>query len=276
MYQYSLVWFINLYVMSIENSEKTSDLSERIRKLNAHFTESIYRNVCRSLLERHKLLFSFLLCVQLAKGRGEIDDNVWRFLLTGGVGLDNPYPNPAPEWLNDKSWSEIVRVSDLTAFRGLMAHVKENKEKWKILYDSPTPHEQPYPDEYNNMSALERFVFRLEEKICFSNGSSFRLLILRLFRPDKIVPAVQKYIIKDMGQQYVEPPTFDLPGSYADSSCVTPLIFVLSPGSDPMMALLKCGETMGVFDEKIKTVSLGQGQVDLPSILKSIFLYNSS
>lgn len=91
----------------------------------------------------------------------------------------------------------------------------------------------------------------------------FRLLILRLFRPDKIVPAVQQYIIRDMGQQYVEPPTFDLPGSYADSTATTPLIFVLSPGADPMMALLKFGETMGIFDERIKTVSLGQGQVNI-------------
>lgn len=96
----------------------------------------------------------------------------------------------------------------------------------------------------------------------FFNWILFRLLVLRLFRPDKIVPAVQQYIIKDMGQQFVEPPTFDLPGSYADSSPITPLIFVLSPGADPMMALLKFGETMGVFDEKIKTVSLGQGQVN--------------
>jgi dynein heavy chain len=145
--------------MSIENSEKTTNLSERIQKLNAHFTESIYRNVCRSLLERHKLLFSFLLCVQLAKGRGEIDDNIWRFLLTGGVGLDNPYPNPAPDWLNDKSWAEIVRASDLPSFRSLMGHVKEHTNKWKILYDSPTPHEQTYPDDYNNLNALERLLF---------------------------------------------------------------------------------------------------------------------
>lgn len=41
-----------------------------------------------------------------------IDDNVWRFLLTGGVGLENPHPNPAPKWLSDKSWSEIVRASE--------------------------------------------------------------------------------------------------------------------------------------------------------------------
>ena len=50
--------------------------------------------------------------------RGKVDDNVWRFLLTGGVALDNPHPNPAPEWLTDKAWSEIVRASNLPNLKG--------------------------------------------------------------------------------------------------------------------------------------------------------------
>ena len=87
-----------------------------------------------------------------------------------------------------------------------------------------------------------------------------------------MIPAVQHYIIRDMGQQFVEPPTFDLPGSYADSSPITPLIFVLSPGADPMMALLKFGETKGIFDDRIKTVSLGQGQVLYTVSLTSNFI----
>lgn len=56
-------------------------------------------------------------CVRIYRGR--VDDQVWRFLLTGGVALDNPYPNPGPEWLTDKSWSEIVRASDLPNLGGL-------------------------------------------------------------------------------------------------------------------------------------------------------------
>lgn len=50
--------------------------------------------------------------------RGKIDENVWRFLLTGGVALENVLPNPAPAWLSDKAWAEIVRASNLPNLKG--------------------------------------------------------------------------------------------------------------------------------------------------------------
>lgn len=58
--------------------------------------------------------------------RGEVDDREWRFLLTGGVALSNPFPNPARDWLSDKSWSEIVRCSELPSLKGFMDHFKQN------------------------------------------------------------------------------------------------------------------------------------------------------
>uniref|UniRef100_A0A8C0VQQ8 Dynein axonemal heavy chain 3 n=1 Tax=Cyanistes caeruleus TaxID=156563 RepID=A0A8C0VQQ8_CYACU len=242
MYQYSLIWFINLYVQSIAKSRKSGRLYERIKSITDHFTVSIYNNVCRSLFEKDKLLFSFLLTVGIMKGKGKIDDAVWRFLLTGGVALDNPHPNPAPDWLSNKSWAELVRASCLTNLQGLMEHVRDNSSEWKPIYDSVRPHEETFPGTWGSLTGLDRMV------------------ILRCLRPDKIIPAVQIFIVENMGRTFIEPPTFDLGRSYSDSNCCAPLIFILSPGADPMAGLLKFADDVSMGSSSIQTVSLGQGQ----------------
>lgn len=40
----------------------------------------------------------------------------WLFLLTGGAGLDNSHQNPCPDWLENKNWDALCRLSELAAF----------------------------------------------------------------------------------------------------------------------------------------------------------------
>ena len=65
MYQYSLQWFVNIFDQSITNSEKSTNITERLLRLNDHVTFSIYKKVCASLLEKDKLMFSFLMSTRI-------------------------------------------------------------------------------------------------------------------------------------------------------------------------------------------------------------------
>ena len=50
------------------------------------------------------------------------------------------------------------------------------------------------------------------------------------------------FVKEKLGEMFVEPPPLNLAKSYADSNICIPLIFVLSPGADPMAGLLKFAE----------------------------------
>lgn len=78
-------------------------------------------------------------------------------------------------------------------------------------------------------------------------------------RSDKVIPAIQTYVSTTMGEKFIVAPTFDLSACYRDSSVVTPLIFVLSAGSDPVADFLKFSAEMGM-GERYRSISLGQGQ----------------
>jgi hypothetical protein len=59
-----------------------------------------------------------------------------------------------------------------------------------------------------------------------------------------LTTGIHSFVKSSMGQKFVESPPLDLEVCYSDSTATTPLIFVLSPGSDPMSMLLKFAERL--------------------------------
>ena len=253
--QYSLTWFIALFVQAIKDSSPAPELAARLKNLDDYFTYFLYKMVCRyapsdgfaclakyfpcllfvhlvcshvsdrSLFEKDKLLFSFLLASRLMKASGQLDEAEFRFLITGGTSIGSIPTNECP-WLSDKSWAELVRLDQLPSMTGFLEGFPQ-ESRWHQLFESTEPFKFPFPGQWEHCSGFQR------------------LLIMRCIRPDKIVPAVMLFVSEQMGQNFIEPPPFDLAACFEDSNPCSPLIFVLSAGADPNASLFKLAEEKG-------------------------------
>jgi len=86
-----------------------------------------------------------------------------------------------------------------------------------------------------------------------------RMIFVRCLRMDRVMKASTAYVANSLGRRFVEPPILDLNETYLDSSPLTPLIFVLSPGVDPTANLQQLADGKGLGN-KFHVVALGQGQ----------------
>ena len=64
----------------------------------------------------------------------------------------------------------------------------------------------------------------------------------RCFRVDRVVRAVTNYVIASVGEKYVQPPVISFEAIFEQSNSMSPIVFILSPGSDPASDLMKLAE----------------------------------
>lgn len=84
-------------------------------------------------------------------------------------------------------------------------------------------------------------------------------MLLRVLREEKLVQGIKKFVAAELGAKFIESPPFDLEGAANDSTNAIPVIFVLSPGADPIANLISLAKSRGM-EARLKVLSLGQGQ----------------
>eukprot|EP00617_Octactis_speculum_P021359 CAMPEP_0185745780 /NCGR_PEP_ID=MMETSP1174-20130828/4150_1 /TAXON_ID=35687 /ORGANISM="Dictyocha speculum, Strain CCMP1381" /LENGTH=743 /DNA_ID=CAMNT_0028419989 /DNA_START=18 /DNA_END=2249 /DNA_ORIENTATION=+ len=170
----------------------------------------------------------------------------WNFLVSGKTLNPKKCMCPAPDtkggWIDTRMWDDLLNLSGLDEFAGFEEDFSRYLPSWQSYYDNTEPHLMQLPGKW-------------DEKL----GSFARLLVLRSLRPDRIPEAVMNFVSETMGQRFVEPPPFHLPSCFEDATIITPLVFVLSKGSDPTKSFYEFAKEKGM-ERRVTSLSLGQGQ----------------
>jgi dynein heavy chain len=256
MYQYSLLYFTQLYGQRIQKSQKSADLAERLQILITDITESMYTMICRGLFEKDKLLFSFLIGVNIGRVEGNISEDEWNLFVRGPAVVAKTVPvNPAPSWIRQSAWQSLAAIDYIPAFAHLLNSFNDpiSLAEWKVLCEIESDFLSHIPARLSSLTPFQK------------------LLLLKILREEKIVFGAKEYVSRDLSPMFVEPLPFNLDSVYQDSLPTSPIIFVLSPGADPMSALTKLAKVKGLLGngnpddesggrDRFSFISLGQGQ----------------
>ncbi|XP_015833540.2 dynein axonemal heavy chain 5 isoform X3 [Tribolium castaneum] len=241
MYQNSLKQFLNIFDNSITKSEKNPDASERIKIILQYLTKEVWVFTQRSLYERHKALFTLMMAMKIDLQNGLITHEEFMVFIKGGASLDLNAVQPKPfRWILDITWLNLVEINKLKTFSEILGKIESNEKEWRVWYEKEKPEEEEIPCGYQK--SLD--VFR-------------KLLLIRSWSPDRTLSQARKYIMDSLGPEYGEPCILDLEVTWSESESRTPLICILSIGSDPSPQISALAKAK---DMTLKAVSMGQGQ----------------
>eukprot|EP00927_Polykrikos_kofoidii_P016938 TRINITY_DN17697_c0_g4_i1.p1 TRINITY_DN17697_c0_g4~~TRINITY_DN17697_c0_g4_i1.p1 ORF type:complete len:2583 (+),score=405.07 TRINITY_DN17697_c0_g4_i1:3-7751(+) len=257
MYQNSLEWFNGLYNCAIDTAANfEGSVDKRIQALQTRLLQLVYQRTCISLFEKDKFLFSLMLCFKCMEVDKELHVVEKQMLLlacapaasagvgSGKAGYQFEIPKPDANWLSDLSWGRICSLVAIGKgpWIDLAKVMHANIPVWRRVFESEDPLKTPWPHGVKEtMSPLQRALFMFA------------------FRTDRTVAALQEVVAAKLGNEFLEPPAFNLERAFKDSVNDAPMLFILSRGADPMRDVARLGQRQGM-SEMFRSVSLGQAQ----------------
>ena len=245
MYQYSLSAYLDVFKFSLKKSLPDGNLQKRLNNMMSTLTRNVYSYGCTGIFEKHKLLFTFQITLKLEMDKGNLTQDELDFFIKGNTSIEAAKRKKPFVWITDVSWQDVTKLVEVipSKFSSLLEDIEKNESSWKKWVNDETPESAVLPKDYSTKL-----------------GSFQKLCLLRCFRIDRIYRAITFYVIDQMGEEFVTPPILNFERILDQSTPFSPIVFILSPGSDPASDVFKLAERTGFGTSKLKFISMGQGQ----------------
>ncbi|CAJ1438602.1 unnamed protein product, partial [Effrenium voratum] len=224
-------------------------LTERVKLLEGIVTFAVYAYLRRGLLDADKLTVASMLALKILVRSGQVQPEELNLLIRAPV---DPNPPPMPDttrsWLSEQQWAQLKTLEQISVFKtgshSLTNTMEQDSLGWKRWFAEERAESADLPRECRELSSFHR------------------LFLLRVLRPDRIGAALTQFVQDNLGPEFIEQSPFDMMQTYEESTCNTPMFFVLFPGVDPTSMIEACAGRLGLGEGngKLANISMGQGQ----------------
>ncbi|CDJ47273.1 Axonemal 1-beta dynein heavy chain dynein heavy chain, related [Eimeria brunetti] len=247
MLEYSLDAFLHTFRVALREARQDRILENRLKSLVDKVTQMSYDYISLGLFESQRLIFAFHLTTMIMRHDGKLPEEELDFFLKGSNTISEGETKPEEfNWIPDAGWNDLFRLSTVSAaFKGLRENVLAEPQAWKEWAEDDSAEKADMPGQWSRV--LTPFQ---------------KLIVVRVFRVDRVHNAIKHFIQWRLNEHYVQSPTLQYSKIYAQSSELSPILLILSPGANPFAAVSALAESIGLAGNKFRHLSIGQGMGD--------------
>lgn len=236
MYQFSLASFVKLFTRALETKPQANTTEEKLSILSTNLIKLCFSEIGRSLFKSDRLTYG----LHFVKGIYPelFAKNEWAFFTGQVVGQE--IKQAAPRWV-PKDREEAFKM--LAGTQNILVSTLQfdNEGVWAAFMQSSTPERDFHAAVVQRTSSFQR------------------CMVVKALRPDRLESAMQLFVSEAFGGQQIQPAPFALRSLYeSESNCTEPILFIITPGSDPSTELQEFAETV-VGRQNFHELAMGGG-----------------
>ncbi|KAF8934382.1 dynein heavy chain [Dissophora ornata] len=240
-YQFSLDFFSDIFNFVLhENPELNGikDYGQRLEILTRDLFSVSYKRASRALLHDDHITFAMLLTQIKVRGTpSQADEAEYDFLLKPDSGL----AGETAEFTEEQRAARIDEFSKVPTFKGMQAHIGNNSDVWSKFWNDSKP-EAHVPIFWEASEADVINEFR-------------KLLVIKCFRPDRLLAATSKYVDQVFTPNFVSGADLDFEKLVREEvKASTPISLCSIPGHDAAYRVDNLAQEQGV---RLSSVAMG-------------------